>query len=390
MLEWGRAIMILWYSICQLYKRRKITILTIIMSAIGLAVIYFAMINYEFYQYPKKQAEKLISYDIENVYRLSYQMLYVPIGGNELEQILEFDNSLEDIDGVSLHGMFFVENNDVENNKFYIQRSLIKLCDLRNIDGKKLNYDVGDGEYGFAVLGYNYANQYPVGSVFDNKDGNKYIVTDYLQKNSAFIPDDDIGDSSINLDDVIILDYDYALSKNISMLYNGLNSYYIVMEDGSILDDAVSKANEEGLHIYGIYNIEDKYDREIKNYMWANGESYYFPIILYVAAMISLLMSSLISLYTNKKDMGIMLANGISKRQLVAMISVQNAIKVTIAAMIAVFLWWYFYFDLTGAMSKLVIELIPWGIIVVLVSYLVINIISVMVIRDKKPYELLR
>ena len=188
---------------------------------------------------------------------------------------------------------------------------------------------------------------------------------------------------------MIILDYDYALSQNITLLYNGLTSYYIVTDNKLAVDELIDEANGKGLHIYGINNIEDKYNRDIKDYMWANGENYYFPLILYIASMISLLMSSMISVYVNKKDMGIMLVNGISKRQLIAMISLQNAIRIAASVVIAVFIWIYFGSRLTGAMKELTTKLIPWASIVPIVSYLLINELSINMIRDKKAYELL-
>ena len=382
--------MVFWYSICQLYKKRKITILTIVMSAMGFAVIYYAMINYAFYQYPKKQAAKLVSYDIQNVYMLAYQVLYVPIGNEELQHILSFDHSLDNVEDVMSHGMFFLENSyDGGENKFYMQKSISSLCNLYNTDGIMIDYDVNKSEYGFAVAGYNYAMEYPVGSVYEDDYGIKYVITDHLKKNSHYIPDDNIGNAGINLDDVIILDYDYALSQNITLLYNGLTSYYIVTDNKLAVDELIDEANGKGLHIYGINNIEDKYNRDIKDYMWANGESYYFPLILYIASMISLLMSSMISVYVNKKDMGIMLVNGISKRQLIAMISLQNAIRIAAFVVIAVFIWIYFGSRLTGAMKELTTKLIPWASIVPIVSYLLINVLSINMIRDKKAYELL-
>ena len=144
--------MVFWYSICQLYKKRKITILTIVMSAMGFAVIYYAMINYAFYQYPKKQAEKLVSYDIQNVYMLAYQVLYVPIGNEELQHILSFDHSLDNVEDVMSHGMFFLENSyDGGENKFYMQKSISSLCNLYNTDGIMIDYDVNKSEYGLLL-----------------------------------------------------------------------------------------------------------------------------------------------------------------------------------------------------------------------------------------------
>ncbi len=382
--------MLLWYSLCQMYKRYRMTVLTIVMSAIGFAVIYYAMLIYAFYQYPKTQAKRLMAYDLDSVHMMAYQMLYAPIGHEELTEILAFDASLDAVNGVNAHGVFAFEEGFGSDNKMYIQRDITSLCSLSNTDGHAVNYDTGESDYGFAVVGYELADTYPVGSLYSDENGVKYIVTDILQKNSYWIPARDIGDARIDLNDAIILDYDYVLSKDITMLYNGLTSYYIVADSSVDFDRLLSDAAGRGLHFYGIYNVEDKYDREIVDSMRENGETYYFPIILYIAAIVTMIMSSLIAIYINKKDMGIMLANGITMRQLIAMIFVQNIIKIVIAAFISFAIWIYYSAKLSGAMEELAVDLIPAFIALLVISIFVTSIIPVQYIRKKRPYELMR
>lgn len=382
--------MLLWYSLCQMYKRYRTTVLTIVMLAIGFAVIYYAMLEYAFYQYPKTQAKRLCAYDIASVYMMNYQIFYAPIGGDELSEILAFNASLDAVSGVQAHGTFFWEESFGADNKMYIQHDITSLCSLDNIDGHAVNYDTGDSDYGFAVVGYGLAGKYPVGSIYSDAYGGKYIITDILQKNSCWIPASNIGNEKINLNDALILDYDYLLSRDIMMLINGLTSYYIVSDGNVDFEKLLSDAADAGLHFYGVYNIEDKYDRDIMNNMQEDGETYYFPMILYIAAIITLIMSALISLYVNKRDMGIMLANGITMRQLIAMVFLQNIIKILVSAAISSAIWGYYSTKLTGAMRELVTDLIPEFIALLVFSAFVTSIIPIRYIRKKRPYELMR
>ena len=381
---------ILWYTICQMYKKKWATLITTIMLGIGFAVMYYAMLIYAFFHYQEIQAKKLLSYDIEDTFFIRHSTIYSSLSNEELENIIGFIEEVDDLDGIDAHGMFYVmENYEADTQEFFISENLTSLCELNNIYDEKVSFVSGDKEYGYAAVGYNLSDDYPIGSIYVSSDGTKkYIITDILKKGTEWIPERN-GDSVIKLDNMIMLDLDYNSTVSLDIL-NGLESWYFVSDDKTTRQEILRLANEYDVELYGVYNVKDRYEKYSELSMDSYGEMYFFPFFIYVAAVVSIIISTMTVIYTEHIDLGIFLANGFSKIELMIIMILQGVIKCLFATLVSVMIWLINLKKMAGAFAVLAIELMPIYVLLSLLTIVFVSIIPVCYIKNKKNVELLK
>ena len=91
-----------------------------------------------------------------------------------------------------------------------MSNAIIDLCDIKDINNKKI--DINNCDKGYALVGYNLKDEYPLGSIYhDNQTETDYIISDIMKKNQYWIPNDILSSDAINIDNTIILDSDYLL-----------------------------------------------------------------------------------------------------------------------------------------------------------------------------------
>ncbi|MDE6025979.1 MAG: hypothetical protein K2G45_11055 [Lachnospiraceae bacterium] len=329
---------IYWYTICQIYKKRVPSLLTILMLAVTISVVFYTLLLNKYNTYNLQQAEKLLMDDTSNVYKLEYRIMLAPLLPDELSELSAFYDEISGWKEISKCGMYTdYDNYKLGVKELYVQEKLIGLCRLETASGVLVQLGT-EGEYGMAYVGCELADAYPKGSVYEAGTGERYIIKDVLRKNSKWLPRQS-GDALMDMDCSILLDYDYWIEAQPPELYNGIGGYYYATEDRDVHNKIMKLAEQYGLEFYGTYNLKDQYKYLKRDILRNNVELVLMPAVMYIAAVMTIILLSVKSLADNRTDYGIMLANGMTKRQIMAIVIVESVFKMVVAGLTAALYW---------------------------------------------------
>lgn len=96
------------------------------------------------------------------------------------------------------------------------------------------------------------------------------------------------------------------------------------------------------------------------------GENYLFPLVLLISAVIVSVVTSKMSLLTNKKDYGIMITNGFTRMDITTMVITENVIKVLTAYLICMIYWMIQYINMDTVTKNLYEDMWLFKIIIVI------------------------
>ncbi len=327
-----------WYAICQIYKKKVTSLLTVLMLAVTISVIFYTVLIQKSNTYNLRQSEKLLTDDAGNVYKLEYRIMMAPLLADEVSALTAFYNELSGWKELSQCGMYTDNYNDkLGVDELYVQKRLTGLCRLKTVSGASVEFD-SEGEYGTAYAGCELADAYPKGSVYEAATGKRYRIKDVLGNNSKWIPRQS-NDAPIDLDACILLDYDCLLEDQPFEIGNGVWCYYYTTEDENVHDKIMKLAEQYGLEFYGTYNMKEQYRYLERDILRSNVELVLMPVVMYIAAVITIILISVKALADNRSDYGIMLANGMTKRQIASIIIVESVFKMVAAGLVAALYW---------------------------------------------------
>ncbi len=327
-----------WYAICQIYKKKVTSLLTVLMLAVTISVIFYTVLIQKSNTYNLRQSEKLLADDAGNVYKLEYRIMIAPLLADEVSTLTAFYNELSRWDELSKCGMYADNYNDkLGVDELYVQKRLTGLCRLKTVSGASVEFD-SEGEYGTAYVGCELADAYPKGSVYEAATGKRYRIKDVLGSNSKWLSMQS-GEAPIDLDDFILLDYDCLLEEQPFEIGNGVWHYYYTTEDENVHDKIMKLAEQYDLDFYGAYNMKEQYRYLERDILRSNVELVLMPVVMYIAAVITIILISVKALADNRSDYGIMLANGMTKRQIASIIIVESVFKMVAAGLVAALYW---------------------------------------------------
>ena len=111
---------------------------------------------------------------------------------------------------------------------------------------------------------------------------------------------------------------------------------------------------------------------------------------LIITTMITIIISNKISILEEKKDFGIMLVNGYTKRNIYNIILVENMIKCIISITVVIIYWILQYIKCDDEFTKTLIRFIfKNNIIIMLTVSIIICITSVILIKKEDLYSLI-
>lgn len=375
---------IFWRAICQIYKRKLFSLMTVLMMAVAVAVMFYSFVIYSFFHYPLHQARRILNDDMRNVYKLEYRTVLAPVPEEELSELCMFFDEMNGLEGIHKCGMYAGCYNYAENiQELYVQRNITDLCKLQTVQGQAVSMSKEEA-YGSAYVGSELANRYPKGSIYITADGMKYMILGVLDKDAKWLFEEP-GDAVIDLDNAVLLDYDYLLNEDLNYIKNGVNNYYFVTEDAAVPSIVMGLAEKHRLNFYGISDLKNSYLSYIKSDVLAKGESYYFPILLYVASVIAIMMAATTAFLSNKADYGIMLVNGMTKRQVMVVIILENLFKMLVSCVVAAAYW---FFNINKLDSTFHIVILDSAIRTVFLCIGTVVLISVMPVMLFKRYRI--
>ncbi|MDE6025977.1 MAG: hypothetical protein K2G45_11045 [Lachnospiraceae bacterium] len=379
---------IFWRAVCQIYKRKIFSLMTVLMMTVAIAVMFYSFVLYSFFHYPLRQARHILNDDVRDVYKLEYRTILAAVPEDELSELCMFYNEMGGLEGIDKCGMYAMSYNYTEDmQELYIQRDIIDLCNLQTINGTTVELEETE-QYGAAYVGFELATRYPKGSIYVTTEGEQYLILDVLDKDTKWLFDE-LGASVIDLDCAVLLDYDYVIDRDLNHIKNGMNNYYFVTKDADMSDIVMQLAEGHNLGIYGIFNLESSCFSYIKSDVLARGESYYFPLLSYLASVSAIMMASMTAFLSNKADYGIMLVNGMTKRQVMMVIVLENLFKLLVSCMMATLYWFLNLNRLDSTFYMVLSDSIVLTTLQCIVTVILISIIPVILIKRYRINDML-
>lgn len=380
---------ICWYAICQIYKKRATSLLTTLMLAVTISVIFYTFLGQNFQEYPLRQASELLADDASCVYKLEYHMMIAPVLPEELSELAAFYDKLNELDELQKCGMYSDNYNyEMGVDELYVQEGLSGLCRLKTVSGAPVELGTVEG-YGTAYVGCELADIYPKGSVYETATGERYIIKDVLQKNARWLPCVP-GQEVKDIDTSVLLDYDYLMEYQPGAMFNGISCYYYVTGDESAHSRIVQLAGQYGLEFYGAFDLESKYNRLKRDIIRDNVESVLMPVVMYIAAVMTIILVAVKSLADNRSDYGIMLANGMTKRQITAIVITESVCKMVAAGLIAA-LYWSINIEKQGVFfsEHVIVSSVVATVWVCIATLLLANIVPFLLVRRYRLSDML-
>ncbi|MDE7367523.1 MAG: ABC transporter permease [Lachnospiraceae bacterium] len=211
---------------------------------------------------------------------------------------------------------------------FHVMDSAWEMMNLELYEGNLPNqYNLE--EYNPIYLGYEYRNLVSVGDILGTTVNGTYIVAGILQKGSLM---------PTNLEDL----QEFTISSAYSLDYGVLQVeptvvnayYYFSLKDGYEFIDAqrmIQQAAEERGWIVSIGSLDarlsliDEYLKPVNRYVWQ------MLLVVGLTACLVAACYQTMSIITRKSEYGILYANGASARDLIAMILIENLVKMLIS-----------------------------------------------------------
>lgn len=381
------------FGLYQIFKKPWTFIITTAMLITGLIISFYSFLVYGSYHYPTRQAQKVLTYSIADVYKINFGITMLGLHSDDVEQVNRLFEELGNVKGVEAWGGYYTEYDNLAT-KLYISPSLMGLCDMRNQENKRLTFsDNGENKnYGEAFVGADLAEVYPVGSIYcDMENDCEYRVVDVIKEDSKWLSEDLYGGSATVLDDVIVLDLNYNISRhgNEINIANACNNLLAVGSGDNIKEDISDITAHAGVDIDGVISLRQLYSAYEKEAMDNAGESYMLPFILLFSAIVVSVITSKMSVMTNKRDYGIMLSNGFTKVNIAGIILTENIMKCICAFLVCILYWKIQYINMDDFARKLYDDMLFWRIGLFMIIFVVISLFPVKYVLMTKPYDLM-
>lgn len=376
---------LIWYAICQLYKRKYMSLLTMAMLLFSFIILEYSGINYVSFRYSEWKTKTVVQYEYDDIYNINL-FKYAFAGREDIEKLAEFYDSLGYVEGLECYGIYSVyEEGDV--NVLYLSANLEKLCGISLCDKDVV---------GEAFVGKNIDSEFPVGSeYYDEMTGISFVISGTINIGSRFISADYFGGngSFLELDNYIIVDYDALLDKDENFILNGINNFYIVVSEyvdkNNVFQEIQELSEKTGVDIYGINSMDYLFKQLTEKSVSDAGERYLMPLILLICSCMAMMVATMISVRINKRDAGIMLANSMTRRDIIIIYIFENVIKVLPAFLISI-LFWYMRADYYLEHAQEIFGyLIPFYLLTAVVVVGISSMVPIAFFRRRMPYELI-
>lgn len=333
---------LMWYGICQLYKKKFISIMTIAMLALSFIILEYAGIQYFSFRYSEIMADSVLEYDSEDIYNINVSK-YAFAAEEEIKQLTDFYKAFCNIEGMECYGMYFEwAGSDDEAKYMYISDTLAQMCGVYL--GSKVD-SASDG-FGYAAVGKNVSGTHTIGSeVSDPNTMEDYRIETELDAGSQFISDSYIQTAGriVSLDDYIVMDFEYLIERQPVFILNALNNFYFVVSSDADYEAVCAEieelAIEYNIDIYGINSMKVLFENSARKAAYEAGERYLMPFVMLICSLLAMSIATLISMRTNRRDMGIMLANGMTRMDITVIYIFENILKILVSYVLSLVFW---------------------------------------------------
>lgn len=328
----------------SMIKNRIKALCIIIMMIIAFLTIEFSIFLSSNYLIRPYVYSSITSDRTDRIYALSMDKYYFSDYSDEIytsmADICSMIDAIDEKDNIS-SGSYWVMENEDDSNVFFVSLSLLGYGKMGKLTSDMLAADINTGYPGMAV-GYDIADKYPVGSFYEDSDI-IYEVRYMMPKGSKWISD--IADSDnlyIDLDNMLVACNDYLLDMDSMNIINGLTSVVVTANNEAaaseivkIVDDASS---EYHIDVYNINSLKDIVTWDIKH-MRDLPEEIYIAIFLFLCIVTAFLVVRIVLMYLDRRNIGILLTNGYSRREICILYSVKNTMGLLVSYAASLCIW---------------------------------------------------
>lgn len=324
---------IITYSIFQLYKHKKITLITVAMVIISFCVLGYAVFDYYACRAGEYYAKDILEYDTEDIYRIDISKYIICNMGLE-NDIFNFYEDVRSIDDIKSCGAYYLDTDVEMGREVYVYGDVMEMF---GIEIGEYESEKPDNSY---IFGVDIADKYGMGNRYVSSfDGMSYIVSNVLPRDTEMLSGEmDAYGEIINLNDRVIIVMDNQELKEL-FFPMCLNNFYFTVDDSDDLERIIEEIHnigeKNGIDINGIISLEHMFDETVRMLISYAGSTYLLPFVMFISATLGLVIASMISLMTNKRDSGIMIANGMTIREVSGMYFCENIIKVLLGLIVS-------------------------------------------------------
>lgn len=339
-----RASYIVQSTLKQIQCRKGVFILSFLLICTAFLVAGYQSILLGIVYYQKYTVDRMMQEKQENVFVLNL-LKYKMVDLEMLPRFEQLNNEIRNIEGIKYSGIYSENLMDINSGSvdaMYISNNLLPLCQVRDEKGEDISFQKMEGKNPIYV-GYNLKEMYPVGYEFlDEYTGETYVVKGVLEQNSQWIQGQiDFAELYVTLDNYVVADMDEKIETR-RVFLTGLDTYCYVIDDDADVEQIKKEifrvADDCGLDLYSVINIEERLTMN-KLELYADPITLYMVYGMLALAVVTVVISSMISIYIRKSNIGIMYAIGYSIKDIKKMVVIENAIKIFMAYMVSYAYW---------------------------------------------------
>lgn len=375
---------ILRYTISMLYRKKGFFVLELIMMSLSLCLLNHALIHYYNVYRDIIVLRENLDKNENQVYKIrfgSWGMMNEENG----RKIFDFTQNLRDVDGVQMAGKYYVEGISLskieEKNSVIVADTLFmdaSLLELKHIeDSEELHMVLNEGEYTDLLVGDSLKDFMPVGSKWEApSNGRKYIVRGIIKKGETWIATNIIneGKNEICLDDMVVTTCEDDYLQQISSMasYTFANNVFFTIDENNrdiVLENVrdMAKAQDCPITIKTVSQTINDYKSQYKDVYTTTNLQVFMMLAM---TCLGLLMTTLISLYNQRKNIIIMYVYGVSAREHAIIQGIKCFVMYSIACCLSYIITFRFtrrWYDLGINYSE---RIISFGIIFVVAVFL--------------------
>ncbi|MBD5544995.1 MAG: ABC transporter permease [Lachnospiraceae bacterium] len=413
----------------RIYMHKRNFLLTVFMLFLSFCMLIGVLLGFYQYNYTLICANKVIECDKSRLFKVEFQYME-SMDEKNAGQFFRFMNALKEMEGIQA-GKYEAEpinyqllttraeedsivseleyqhqaangettvsvtefyKDSKEADVLFLDNQLVDICRLSDVNQMKIDLKE-DEEYTDMAVGYERQKELPVGTkLYDMFTGRKYKVTQVLKKGSTFLPGDLFSsmEPELSLDDSLVtLPNDRWIKGGYSSAYQVYrnNIYYIAeeKEECKHLAEQVEKTARDFGQWVKVKSFSQLVEEYRKIQQSERVPMLVFVLILLFLSIMNIFLSTLISLLSQKKELGIMLACGITKKEIYRILFVENLLRFLTAFCPAYALMCFYHSRGLANNMALVVKILPFLLVIAAVLMLITAMLPVLFFRKKYP-----
>lgn len=366
--------------------------ITVAMLTISFIVVANAGVIYFIYHYAEFKARDIITCEYDAVYNLNLSKYNMGFCSDEdTDRLVDFYYDIGNIDGIEYFGAFNeVIYEDYDIKALFISGDLLKMCGIGDVFSKKGRVN--------AIIGADCRSGYEAEC---KKMLDLPITVSGVIKDAYFIGDAYFSGTKyatlLDLNEYILVSLDDSIACFHWYILSALNNIYFVVEENAdinrIKNDVFALAKEHELDLYGITSMEEMFENLSRAAFEDAGGRYFMPLIMLLCAGIAMTVSIIYSMQSSRRDMGIMLSNGMTRMDLTWIFIFETIIK-SILAFIFSIIYVFIKLNITDKNSEynqmeLYHTMLPVYVLFFVCITALINIIPFLYMRKQLPKDMI-